>query len=110
MRVNDPQLNASVPLSLVTYRTLVERYPAAPAAEAALDALARQYEDLRQYERAAVSLQDLATRFPANRVDAAWRAGELFEDRVKDAERAKASYALVPSQSSRYRDAQRKLQ
>jgi hypothetical protein len=43
-------------------------------------------------------------------VDAAWRAGELFEDRVKDADRAKASYALVPSQSPRYRDAQRKLQ
>jgi len=110
MRVNDPQLSTSVPLSLVTYRTLVERYPSAPAAEAALDALSRLYADIRQYERAAVSLQELATRFPNNRVDAAWRAGELFEDRVKDADRAKASYALVPSQSSRYRDAQRKLQ
>jgi len=110
MRVTDPQLNAPVPLSLVTYRSLVERYPSAPAAEAAFDALARLYEDIRQYERAAASLQELATRFPGNRVDAAWRAGELYEDRVKDAERARASYALVPSQSPRYRDAQRKLQ
>jgi len=110
MRVNDPQLSTSVPLSLVTYRTLVERYPSAPAAEAAFDALSRLYADIRQYERAAASLQELATRFPSNRVDAAWRAGELFEDRVKDADRAKASYALVPAQSPRYRDAQRKLQ
>jgi tetratricopeptide (TPR) repeat protein len=110
MRVNDPQLSTSVPLSLVTYRTLIERYPSAPAAEAAFDALSRLYADLRQYERAAASLHELATRFPSNRVDAAWRAGELFEDRVKDADRAKASYALVPSQSPRYRDAQRKLQ
>lgn len=110
MRVNDPQLSASVPLSLVTYRTLVERYPTAPVAEAAFDALSRLYADIRQYERAAASLQELATRFPSNRVDAAWRAGELFEDRVKDTGRAKASYALVPSQSPRYRDAQRKLQ
>ena len=110
MRVNDPQLSASVPLALVTYRSLVERYPSAPVAEAAFDALSRLYADIRQYERAAASLQELATRFPSNRVDAAWRAGALFEDRVKDAARAKASYALVPSQSPRYRDAQRKLQ
>jgi len=110
MRVADTQLGASVPQSLVTYRTLVERYPAAPVAESAFDALSRLYEDIRQYERAAASLQELATRFPGNRVDAAWRAGELFEDRVKDRDRARASYALVPSQSPRYREAQRKLQ
>ena len=110
MRAADTQLGASVPLSLVTYRTLVERYPTAPAAESAFDALSRLYEDIRQYERAAASLQELATRFPSNRVDAAWRAGELFDDRVKDRERARASYALVPSQSPRYREAQRKLQ
>jgi TolA-binding protein len=110
MRVADPQLGASVPVSLVTYRSLVERYPAAPAAESSFDALARLYEDIKRYELAAAALQELATRFPGNRVDAAWRAGELYEDRVKDRERARASYALVPMQSPKYRDAQRKLQ
>ena len=110
MRVVDPQLGTSVPLALVTYRSLVERYPSAPAAEAAFDALSKQYEDIRRYELAAASLHELATRFPANRVDAAWRAGEIYEDRVKDRDRARASYALVPSQSPKYRDAQRKLQ
>ena len=110
MRVNDAQVGGPVPASLVTYRSLVERYPSAPAAEGAYDALAKLYEDLRKYDLAAAALQELATRFPANRVDAAWRAGELFEERLKDRDRARAAYALVPSQSSRYRDAQRKLQ
>jgi outer membrane protein assembly factor BamD (BamD/ComL family) len=110
LRVADARLGTQVPVSLVTYRSLVERYPMAPVAESAFDALSRLYEDARQYELAATSLHELATRFPANRVDAAWRAGELFEDRVKDRERARASYALVPSQSPRYRDAQRKLE
>ena len=110
MRVNDAQLGGSVPTAVVTYRSLVDRYPSAPAAEGAYDALAKQYEDLRKYDLAAASLQELATRFPANRVDAAWRAGELYEGRLKDRDRARAAYALVPSQSSRYRDAQRKLQ
>ncbi len=110
MRVNDAQLGGSVPTALVTYRNLVERYPSAPAAEGAYDALAKMYEDLRKYDLAAASLQELATRFPVNRVDAAWRAGQLYEDRLKDRDRARAAYAMVPSQSSRYRDAQRKLQ
>jgi outer membrane protein assembly factor BamD (BamD/ComL family) len=110
MRVADAALSATVPASLVTYRTLVERYPASAVAESALDALARLYDDLRRYDLAAAALQDLATRFPANKVDAAWRAGELFEDRLKDRDRARAAYALVPPQSPRYRDAVRKLQ
>jgi hypothetical protein len=54
-------------------------------------------------------LMTLATKFPANKRDAAWRAGELYERRLKDSEKARAAYALVPAQSSRYRDAQKKL-
>jgi TolA-binding protein len=110
LRVVDGQLGASVPAALVSYRSLVERYPGAPGAEAAVDALAKLYQDLRRYDLAAGSLHELATRFPGNRVNAAWRAGELYEDRVKDMGRARASYALVPPGSDRYRDAQRKLQ
>jgi TolA-binding protein len=110
MRVVDQKLGVSVPASLVSHRSLVERYPTSPVAESAFDALAKAYEELRRYELAAGTLHEFATRFPANRVDAAWRAGEIYDDRVKDLDRARASYALVPPQSRRYRDAQRKLQ
>ena len=110
IRVVDPQIATSVPASLVSLRSLVERYPTAQGAELAFDTLAKQYEELRRYELAGAALHEMATRYPANKVDAAWRAGEMFEDRVKDMERARASYALVPQQSPRYRDAQRKLQ
>ena len=54
------------------------------------------------------SHEDLATRFPENTRDAAWRAGELYAKRLKNADKARACYALVPQQSSHYRDAQKK--
>ena len=109
-RVVDLQLATSVPVALVSYRQLIDSYPNAENAEGALDKLAEMYEDLRRYELAAGALHDLSVRFPDNTRDAAWRAGELYEKRVKDLERARSSYALVPPRSSHYRDAQRKLQ
>ena len=66
LRVVDPQLNTSVPAALVSYRTLVERYPSSEAAEASLAKLGDLYEDLKRYELAARSLDDLAERFPGN--------------------------------------------
>jgi TolA-binding protein len=110
LRVADEQLGTTVPAQLVSYRSIVQRYPTASVAEAAHESLAKLYEEQRRYDLAAATLLDLATRFPANRIDAAWRAGEMYEARVKDQGRARESYALVPPQSSRYRDAQRKLQ
>jgi serine/threonine protein kinase/outer membrane protein assembly factor BamD (BamD/ComL family) len=109
VRVVDSELQTSVPMSLVTYRSLVRSYPSSPAAEAAFESLSERYKDVRQYALAAEALEQLATRFPANRRDAAWRAGELYEDRVKDQAKARAAYALVPNTSPRYRDAQKKL-
>ena len=41
--------------------------------------------------------------------EAAWRAGEMYEKRVKDQEKARQAYMLVPDSSSHYRDAQKKL-
>jgi serine/threonine protein kinase/TolA-binding protein len=110
VRVVDDQLNASVPAQLVSYRTLVERYPDAAGVDSALAELGELYEDLRRYELAARAYDTLAQRFPANAIDAAWRAGQLFEERIKDMDAARASYARVPQTSSRYRDAQRRLQ
>jgi len=87
----------------------VRGYPSNPAAEAAYEALSERYKDVRQFALAAESLVQLGTHFPANRRDAAWRAGELYEDKAKDPVKAREAYALVPPTSPRYRDAQKKL-
>jgi len=110
LRVTDNELQTSVPAALVSYRTLVRTYPNADGNEVALEEMADLYDDLRRYDLAAETLQDMATRFPNNTRDAAWRAGELYEKRVKDAEKARKAYMMVPMTSSRYRDAQKKLQ
>ena len=109
-RVVDPVLATSVPAALVSYRTLVESYPKAAGAESAYHELAGMYEDLKRYELAARTLDALAANFPQNTRDASWRAGELYEKRLKNMAAARASYARVPPRSSRYRDAQKKLQ
>jgi tetratricopeptide (TPR) repeat protein len=75
----------------------------------AFNRLANIYEDLDQWARAAQAYADLATHYPDNPYDAWYRAGEIFERRLKDAARARDAYARVPQGSSRYRDAQRKL-
>jgi TolA-binding protein len=108
LRIVDPELG-SVPASVISYRMLVRDYPTADGVEQALDKLASAYEDLRRYELAAAALEDLATKFPQNTRDAAWRAAELYAKLLKNPDRARAAYSLVPSTSSRYRDAQKKL-
>jgi TolA-binding protein len=107
-RVVDQQVGTSVPAALVTYRALVQGYPTAPECEAALDKLAGMYEDLKRYELAAQSLDELGQRFPNTSTDAAWRAAELYEKRIKDPSRARTAYAAVPHRSSHYADAQKK--
>jgi TolA-binding protein len=109
LRVQDPELQAVVPASLVSYRRIVRTYPGAPIAESAFDALSNLYQGLRRYDLAAQTLEQFATQFPNNRRDAAWRAGEMYEDRLKDMAKARTAYRAVPPTSSNYRDAQRKL-
>jgi len=109
-RVVDSVLGVTVPASLVSYRQVVESYPDAAGVEPALARLGEMYEDLRRYDLAGQAWLDLARRFPANTRDAAWRAGELFEKRLKDPQRMREAYSLVTMRSSHYRDAQKKLQ
>ena len=109
-RVVDPKLGTSVPEALISYRTLVDDYPAAEGQEIALDRLARMYEDLGRFDLAVQSLQTLASRFPKNEKDAAWRAAEICERELRDPAKAHELYAKVPKSSPHYRDAQRKLQ
>ncbi len=109
LRTVDAALQTSVPTALASYRTLASAYPKSPFAEAALDRLSDIYSDLRRYELAAEALQDLARRFPSNQRDAAWKAAKLYEDKLKDKNRAREAYAAVPTSSSHYKDAQKKL-
>jgi len=108
LRVVDAAMG-SVPAALVSYRLLTTKYPNAEGAEAAFAELADLYDDLKRYELEADTWQRLATQFPANGRDAAWRAAELYDRRVRDMEKARAAYALVPSRSGHYGDAQKKL-
>jgi TolA-binding protein len=108
LRVADAQLGATVPAALVSYREISEKYPNAEGADASLAKLAEMYEDLKLYAPAAETLERLAIFFPDNRHDAAWRAGEIYEKRLKDMDKARAAYARVPQRSEHYKDAQKK--
>ena len=108
-RVVDAKLGTSVPAALVSYRMLVENYPTADGQDVALDRLAAMYEDLKRYELMAQSLETLVERVPQNDKNAAWRAAEIYEKKVKNSGRAKELYAKVPETSENYRDAQKKL-
>jgi serine/threonine protein kinase/outer membrane protein assembly factor BamD (BamD/ComL family) len=110
IKVTDPTLGRSVPAALVSYRQLSEQYPTAGACELALWKLASFYDDLKRYDLAAEALGTLGTRFPATRYDAWWEAGELYDKRLKDKDKAKDAYSKVPSTSRRYKDAQKKAQ
>ena len=110
IKVTDATLGRPVPAALVSYRQLSERYPTAGVSELALWKLASFYEDLKRYDLAAEALGTLGTRFPATRYDAWWEAGELYDKRLKDKDKAKDAYSKVPSTSRRYKDAQKKAQ
>jgi serine/threonine protein kinase/TolA-binding protein len=105
----DPVLNIQVPAVVPTLRELTEQFPTTPGTQSAFLRLAEAYQDLRQYERAAQALSTLATNFPTNAGEAWFRAGEIYEERLKDPTRAREAYEKVPSGSPRHRDAQRKL-
>ncbi len=110
LKVTDPTLGRPVPAALVSYRQLVDRYPSAGVSELACWKLASYYDDLKRYDLAAGAFETLGTRFPATRYDAWWEAGEIYEKRLKDKDRARSAYQRVPSSSRHYRDAQKKLQ
>jgi len=110
LRVADAKLGGTVPAALVSYRTLVEDYSASDGQEVALDRMSAMYEDLKRFDLAAQSLQTLSERFPQNDKDPAWRAGEMYEKKLKDLAKAREVYATVPTSSPHYKDAQKKLQ
>ncbi len=86
LRVVDQALSTSVPASLVSLRALVQKHPSHPLAERAYWALADMYEETRRYQQAAESCTALASAFPSTKYDAWFRAGEIYERRLKDKE------------------------
>ena len=99
---------AQVPLSLVTYRTLSERYPA--YSEDALWKMNEMLDDLKNYPLQAQALTDLVTRFPATKYEAAWKLGEVRERRLRNPAGAVEAYVKVPMSSQKFRDAQKKVE
>ena len=61
-RVADKTVGGLVPTALITYRTLVERYPA--YSEDVLWKMSEMLDDLKSYPLQAQALTDLAARFP----------------------------------------------
>ncbi len=109
MRQTDPELKTTVPLSLVTWRTLVQRYPKAAEAEKAYWELGEAYDDLKRFDLAAAAFAELGTRFPDTRYDAWWRAGQLFDRRLDQNDKAVEAYRKVPQSSPHYGDAQKRI-
>lgn len=106
--VRDAALGATVPAALVTYRDLTGRFPSEPVAEKAWWELGQMYEDLKRWDLAAKSYEELGLHFAKTRFEAWFQAGEIYERRLKDAAKAKTAYGMVPSTSPRYKEAQKK--
>jgi TolA-binding protein len=108
LRETDRALGATVPASLVTYRAMADRFPRAVLSQHALFRMAGMYEDLERYDLAAQAFEKLGASFPDSSYDGWFRAGELYERRLKDKAKARAAYLRVPPTSPRYKDAQKR--
>lgn len=109
LKERDPSTGREYPASALTLRQLADQFQSTPQGMLALFRLGTAYSDADLWSQAATAWTDLATRYPDNPHDAWWLLGELYERRLRDAERARAAYAQVPQSSKRYQDAQRKL-
>jgi outer membrane protein assembly factor BamD (BamD/ComL family) len=104
----DEERGGSLPAAVVTYRRITERYPASECVPTALQRLAALYVDAKRFDSAAAVLEQLGARDGDGRYGAWFAAGEIYERRLKDPERARVAYARVPPSSPRYAEAQKK--
>jgi tetratricopeptide (TPR) repeat protein len=107
--IRDEVLGGSAPAALVTYREVMQQYHSAPGAALATWRLADAYMSLKRFDLAAATYEALAAD-DERRDEASFAAGELFEKRLKDPTRATIAYGRVRSTSSRYTEAQKRLQ
>ena len=108
LTVQDPALGRPMPASLVSLRTLVERFPTDRAAENAAWQLAEAYRQLDLHAEAAAAYKKLGESFPKTRHDAWWEAGQMFE-KLSDDAGALAAYQRVPESSRNHGKAQRRV-
>ena len=109
LRELDPVLKIEVPAAMVTLRTLIEQFPDAPQSMPARNRLAAMLTGMNRHQEAAQTLEDLGARYPDNPMDVWFRLGEIYDRRLNDPLKAKEAYAKVPQSSSRYAEAQRRL-
>ncbi len=108
LKERDPILLQTVPAQLMTYRQLVEKHPSDPSAEVAFWKLGEMYEDVERFDLAASAFSGLGTNFPQTSYDAWFRAGELYDRKIKDRAAARSAYARVPRGSRNYDEAQKR--
>jgi hypothetical protein len=106
---DSPEFGRKVPSSFLTSLAIVERYPTSPAAERAFWTVGGELESLKLWDRAADAYWQLATRFPATRLDAWWKAGQILDRRLDDRQRAIEAYGRVPSGSEHADDARKRI-
>ncbi len=109
IQANDPVVGGRVPTALITYRMVAELYGSTPQAEKALRRLAELYVDEKRHDLAAPIYEQLGKSFPDNKVDAWWEAGQLYDRKLKDDQRAIAAYRQVPKSSRNYDSAQKRI-
>ncbi len=105
----DPVLKIEVPAVMVTLRTIIAQFPETPQSMAARNRLAAMLSAMDRHAEAAQALEDLGARFPGNPMEVWFRLGEIYERRLNEPAKAKDAYAKVPQGSSRYAEAQRRL-
>lgn len=109
LRELDPVLKIEVPAAMVTLRTLIEQFPDAPQSMPARNRLAAMLTAMNRHQEAAQALEELGARYPDNPMDVWFRLGEIYDRRLNEPVKAKEAYAKVPQSSSRYGEAQRRL-
>jgi serine/threonine protein kinase/TolA-binding protein len=105
----DPVLKVEVPSVMVTLRAFITQFPDGTQSMVARNRLAVMLTQINRHAEAAQLLEELATKFPANPLDAWFRVGEIYERRLKNPVKAKEAYARVPPGTAKYNDAQQRL-
>jgi TolA-binding protein len=108
LRELDPVLKVEVPAAMVTMREIIRQFPDSQQALALRNQLALRLADMELWAGAAAVLEDLVARgdTPA---EVLFRLGEIYDRRLKQADKARDYYAKVPAGSPRYEEAQRRL-
>jgi TolA-binding protein len=105
----DPVLKIEVPSAMVTLRTFITQFPDGTQSMVARNRLAVMLAQIDRHAEAAHVLEELATKFPENPLDAWFRVGEIYDRRLRNPVKAKEAYAKVPPGTARYSDAQQRL-